>query len=225
MYLAISNVAISAVLFQEEHKKQQLVFYMSRMLLDAETQYSTIEKLVLALVNAKIKLRHYFESHPIIVIIDFPLKQVLSNPDLSGRLIKWVINLGIYDIHYLPRVAKKGQVLANFLVKIQFFIEPQEKIFQTKDELLTWILSPNDGSNVSGFGVRLVLVALLGLHIEKALRLNFPTTNNEAEYEALLYDLTLAKHLGVRQLKVRVDSKLIVEQVQPCSELTLIYQS
>ena len=37
MYLAVSEVALSAVLFREENKKQRAVFYVSRMLLDAET--------------------------------------------------------------------------------------------------------------------------------------------------------------------------------------------
>ena len=69
-----SEVAVSVVLFCEENKKQRPVFYMSIMLLDAETRYSAIEKMVLALVNAKKKLRHYFETHLIIMIADFPIK-------------------------------------------------------------------------------------------------------------------------------------------------------
>ena len=72
MYLAVSKVVVSAVLFREENKKQRPVFYFSRMLLDAKTRYSVVEKMVLALVNEKKKLRHYFETHPIIVITDFP---------------------------------------------------------------------------------------------------------------------------------------------------------
>ena len=75
MYLVVSEVAVNAVLFREEKKKQMLVFYVSRMLLDAETRYSAVEKMVLALVNAKKKLRHYFETHPIIVITDFPISR------------------------------------------------------------------------------------------------------------------------------------------------------
>ena len=77
--------------------------------------------MVLALVNAKKKLRRYFETHPIFVIIDFPIKQILSKPDLSGRLTKWAIDLGVYDIRYLPKAAKKGQVMTDFLVEIQSF--------------------------------------------------------------------------------------------------------
>ena len=93
------------------------MFYVSRMLLDAETRYKAI-KMLLALVNAKKKLRHYFETHLINVIMDFPLKQILSKPDLSSRLTKWVIDLGVYDICYVPRAVKKGQVMTDFLVEI-----------------------------------------------------------------------------------------------------------
>ena len=42
IYLAVSEVAVSAVLFRKENKKQRPMFYVSRMLLDAKTQYSAI---------------------------------------------------------------------------------------------------------------------------------------------------------------------------------------
>ena len=88
IYLAVSEVAVSVVLLCEENKKQRPVFYMSRMLLDAETYCSAVDKMVLALVNTKKKLRHYFETHLITVITDFPIKQIISKPDLSGSLTK-----------------------------------------------------------------------------------------------------------------------------------------
>ena len=45
---------------------------------------------------------------------------------MSGRLTKWAIDLGVYDIRYVARAAKKGQVMADFLVEIQsFFVEPE----------------------------------------------------------------------------------------------------
>ena len=98
LYLATSDVAVSAVPLREENQKQQPVYYASKMLTDAESRYSMVEKVVLALVTAKKKLRHYFESHAITVITGYPLRQVLSKPDLSGRLTKWAIELGVYDI-------------------------------------------------------------------------------------------------------------------------------
>ena len=91
------------------------------MLLDTETRYNDLEKMVLALVTAKKKLRHYFESHQITVVTNYLIRHILSKPDLSRRLMKCVIELGIYEIRYIPRAAKKSQVLADFLVEIHSF--------------------------------------------------------------------------------------------------------
>ena len=57
---------------------------------------------------------------------NFPIRQILSKPDLLRRLTKWAIELGIYDIKYDPRKTNKGQVVAYFLVEIQSF-DPIEK--------------------------------------------------------------------------------------------------
>ena len=83
-------------------------------------------------MQKKKKLRHYFETHPINIITDFPIKQILSKPDLSGRLTKWAIDLGVYDIHYVPRAAKKGQFMADFLIEIQSFSAELEQFLHTK---------------------------------------------------------------------------------------------
>ena len=76
-----------------------------------------------------------------------------------------------------------------------------------------WILSIHGAANSTGVGIGIVLAAHSGLKIEEARRLSFQATNNEAEYEALIYELELMKHLEVRLLKVRSDAKLIAEQV------------
>lgn len=76
-----------------------------------------MEKLVLALVIAKKELHHYFEAYPITIITDFSIKQIPSKLNLSGRLTNWAINLGLYIIKYIPKIAKKGQVLVDFLVE------------------------------------------------------------------------------------------------------------
>ena len=78
------------------------------MLLDTKTRYSMIEKMVLTLVTVKKKLRHYFESHTIVVVTNYPIRQVLSKTDLSGILTKWEIKLGVYDIIYEPKKSRKG---------------------------------------------------------------------------------------------------------------------
>ena len=119
MYLAVSEVVVSAILFHEENKKKRPVFYVSRILLDAKTRYNAVEKMVLALVKAKKKLRHYFETHLITVITDFPIKHILSKLDLSGRLMKWPIDLGIYNIRYVPSVGHSALKACNYNVFIK----------------------------------------------------------------------------------------------------------
>nr|XP_017221373.1 PREDICTED: uncharacterized protein LOC108198111 [Daucus carota subsp. sativus] len=60
---------------------------------------------------------------------------------------------------------------------------------------------------------RLVLRSPDGFTVEYAIKLDFPTTNNEAEYEALIAGLGLARTLRVKNLKVCGDSRLVVSQV------------
>ena len=74
-------------------------------------------KLALALVSASKKLRPYFQCHPIVVVTNYPLRNVLHKPDLSGRLVKWAIELSEFDISYLPRTAIKSQALADFVAE------------------------------------------------------------------------------------------------------------
>ena len=49
--------------------------------------------------------------------------------------------------------------------------------------------------------------------LKYGVQLQFPTTNNEAEYEAVLARLKVARALGVKNVRWRFDSKLIVGQI------------
>ena len=60
IYLSISPMAVSAVLIREEDRIQKSVYYVSKVLMGAETRYLKIEKLAYALLIASRKLRHYF---------------------------------------------------------------------------------------------------------------------------------------------------------------------
>ncbi|GJU82750.1 reverse transcriptase domain-containing protein [Tanacetum coccineum] len=115
IYLAASDKAISAVLMTERNGKQHPIRYVSKVLHDAEKNYAPLEKLALALRNASRRLRRYFEAHPITVITDQPIKQILGKAEASGRLAQYAVELGAYKITYEPRNSIKGQVLADFL--------------------------------------------------------------------------------------------------------------
>ncbi|KAM2691252.1 hypothetical protein EV2_005670 [Malus domestica] len=99
------------------------VYYASKALQDAETRYSNIEKLALALVMSARKLRPYFQAHAIIVLTNHPLRQILQSPDTSGRMIKWAIALGEFDISYQPKPAEKGQAVADFIADFTYPVD------------------------------------------------------------------------------------------------------
>ena len=117
VYLSATHGAVSAVLLTDRNSIQTPVYFVSKALKKTEINYSPMEKLVLALVFAAKRLRRYFQAHPIAVITDQPIKQVISKPDASWRLQKWSVLLGEYNISYRPRTAVKGQILADFIVE------------------------------------------------------------------------------------------------------------
>ena len=116
VYLAVSNVLVSVAIFKEdENKKKRPVFFVNKSLANAETQYSHLKQAALALRVATKKLRSYFQAHPIVVLTYLPLRSTVHKPNLSGRMAQWAIELSKFDVDYKPRLAKKGQVLADFL--------------------------------------------------------------------------------------------------------------
>nr|GEV58125.1 reverse transcriptase domain-containing protein [Tanacetum cinerariifolium] len=71
-----------------------------------------------------------------------------------------------------------------------------------------------DGSScVDGSGARLILTNPEGVEFTYALRFQFAASNNEAEYEALVAGLRIAMQMGVKNVQVNVDSKLVANQV------------
>ena len=216
LYIAVSTTAVSAVLVREEDKQQHPVYYVSKSLLDAETRYTSMEKLLLALVIAAKKLRHYFESHPISVVTNYPLKSVLQKPELTGRLAKWSIYLSGYDIKYQSRTAIKCQVLADFVADFSPDLERKAQAeinsVAIQDNEI-WVMHVDGSSNIRGSGLGVVLQSPQGGKMVYSIRCEFKTTNNEAEYEALIAGINMAHDLGASILHVRSDSLLVVNQM------------
>uniref|UniRef100_A0A2N9IT33 Uncharacterized protein n=1 Tax=Fagus sylvatica TaxID=28930 RepID=A0A2N9IT33_FAGSY len=209
LYLAVSPTAVSSALIREDGGTQLPVYYTSRAFQGAEDRYPAMEKLALALVIAARKLRPYFQSHKIIVLTNHPLRKAMNKPDAAGRLIQWAVELSEFDIEYHPRQAIKAQALADFIA--EFTANEDEPSEEKPDE--EWEIEI-DGSSVKGAGgVGIVFKTPEGHLLKHSTRLQYPTTNNEAEYEALLTGLRIAKELGANRLKIRSDSQLIVGQV------------
>ena len=91
-----------------------------------------------------------------------------------------------------------------------------EKLVGTisQGRLPTWEVYVDGASNQKGPGVGLVLMSPEKVVIEKALRLNFSATNNEAEYKALLVGMTMVQRMGGKSIKLFSDLRFVVGQVR-----------
>nr|GEU60348.1 hypothetical protein [Tanacetum cinerariifolium] len=76
-----------------------------------------------------------------------------------------------------------------------------------------WLKHRNGSSCMDGSGEGLILTNPEGIEFNYALRFQFAASNNEAEYEALIAGLRIAAQMGVKNVHVSVDSKLVANQV------------
>ena len=79
---------------------------------------------------------------------------------------------------------------------------------------LSWKVYIDGAANQKGSGVELILVSPKKITIEKSLRLGFSTTNNKAEYEALLMGMAMVQKMGEKAVEAFSDSRLVVDQVK-----------
>jgi hypothetical protein len=123
LYIAATNMVVSAAIVVEReeeglvYKVQQPVYYISEVLSDSKIRYPHVQKLLYALLITSRKLRHYFDGHKITVVTDFSLEDILCNRDATGRISKWVVELGALNIDFSPCKAIKSQALADFVAE------------------------------------------------------------------------------------------------------------
>ena len=130
-YIAVASHVVSLVLILIDNGVQRLVYYVSKSLHEAEVHYLPLEKAILAIVHVTCKLPHYFQSHTIVVLTQLPLQSLLRSVDFIGRISKWGMILGAFDIKYMLRTSIKVQVLVDLVV--EFAESPLEKKIEKQD--------------------------------------------------------------------------------------------
>ncbi|XP_070019470.1 uncharacterized protein [Nicotiana sylvestris] len=101
--------------------------------------------------------------------------------------------------------------MADFSQGMQLEAEKELQVFNGANPG-TWTLFTDGSSNVNGAGLGIVLVPPTGKIIRQAIKCH-SITNNEAEYEAVITGLELAREFGINQIIIKSDSQLIVIQM------------
>uniref|UniRef100_A0A2N9HH77 Uncharacterized protein n=1 Tax=Fagus sylvatica TaxID=28930 RepID=A0A2N9HH77_FAGSY len=218
LYLAVSDRAVSAVLIRIKDTVQCPVYYASKTMTEAETRYPPLEKVGLALITAADKLPQYFQAHTVYLVTQYPVQAMFNKADFTGRIWKWGAKISALGVKYLPRTAIKGQVLADFVAEFAPTSEqnnlgestPRE---DSPEHTGWWKVYVDGASNAKGSGTGVVIITPDETVIEQSIRLDFKTSNNEAEYEAVLAGLKSAKTLEARRLIVYCDSLLVASQI------------
>ncbi|GJW23821.1 reverse transcriptase domain-containing protein [Tanacetum coccineum] len=147
---------------------------------------------------------------------------MLTKPEKTGRVAKWAIELGEHDIVFLRRTKK--EMPANFLVEIPFKDnekkEKPKEVPYSNSKLRLYI---DRASNSDGSGAWIMLIDPEGKEYTYTLRFEFETTNNEAEYEALLAVLVevLTKRSIEEKEVLKVDMQERKSWIDPIHEYLL----
>ncbi|CAN6476348.1 unnamed protein product [Victoria cruziana] len=113
-----SDYAIGAILGQRVEKKRVVIYYASKSLVDAQLNYTTTEKELLAVVFALEKFRSYVLGSRVIIYTDHAaLKYLLSKKDSKPRLIRWILLLQEFDLKIRDKKGSEN-VVADHLSRV-----------------------------------------------------------------------------------------------------------
>ncbi|RVW21001.1 Retrovirus-related Pol polyprotein from transposon 17.6 [Vitis vinifera] len=181
----------------DDSGKDRAIYYLSKRMLDYETRYVMIELLLgIGLGHSPIETLHDRVFSAFDIRLD-PLRYLFDRPALVGRLMRWLVLLTEFDIHYVTQKSIRGSIVADHLASL-----PVSDARAIDDDF------PDEDvaavTSLSGWRIS-VRLAFSDRH---------PATNNIVEYEACILGLETALELGIRQMEVFGDSNLVLRQIQ-----------
>ncbi|XP_050222383.1 uncharacterized protein LOC126672476 [Mercurialis annua] len=117
--------------------------------------------------------------------------------------------VGSYDIKYEPRTSMKAQILADFVAETTTHDQPSE----IDKSVISWVLQVDGASNMAGAGAGMILRGPHKIKMQNSIHLNFPATNNSAEYEALIGGLRMATVVKSEYIKIQNRVKELLTKI------------
>ena len=124
LYLSVSDIALGCMLAQlNDSGNERAIYYLSKRMLDYETRYVMIERFCLALVWATKRLRNYMMEYLVHLIscLD-PLRYLFDRLALIDRLIRWLVLLIEFDIHYVTQKSIRWSIVVDYLASLLVFL-------------------------------------------------------------------------------------------------------
>jgi hypothetical protein len=210
-------------------KVQKPIYFVSTVLRDVRERYTMQQKLLYTLLIASRKLRHYLQGHPIKVVTDRPMETNLRNPNVTGRVAEWAVELKPFKISFEITKVIKSKALAEFIAEWTdpFADEPSEwthpfgneppeveSTLPREEAPGLWIMHFDGAFNLPDAGAGAVLTSPSEDKLYYAIQLCFKpehkVSNNIVESEGLLVVLRAASALGIKHLTIKGDSQLVV---------------
>lgn len=122
---------------QRKKMVQHPIYFVSSLLQGARSRYSGVQKLLFGLLMASRKLRHYFQAHEITMVTRLSLQRILHNPDATGRIVEWALELSSFGLKFESTSTIQIRVLAEFVA--EWTSTPHEEVQETTDTSPTYL--------------------------------------------------------------------------------------
>ena len=86
-------------------------------------------KLIFGHLKSSRKLRHYFQAHEITVVTRFPLQRILQNPEPTGRIVEWALELSSFGVKFESTLTIQSRALVEFIA--EWTPIPDEEVTET----------------------------------------------------------------------------------------------
>ncbi|XP_026459194.1 uncharacterized protein LOC113359836 [Papaver somniferum] len=198
------------------------IYYLSKILKDAELRYTPAEKACLPLILAAQKIRHYLMKHKCYVVATAnPIVYLTTRSIQSGNLARWSMQLLEFDFTPIRPQGVRGQAIADLLAAFpgpdtsEIHADlPGEVALAEEAPPRKWKMSFNGSSYGDHGGAGIVFESPDGELKPYAFKLDYPCTNNAAEYESFLIGMQMTLNMGITDLEVMGDSRLLVNQME-----------